>query len=69
MAAKKMNLEENFQRMDEIISRLSDEKLSLEESFKLYKAGMNLVKASKDSIDKVEQQVRLINDETNTDEA
>lgn len=69
MAAKKMNLEENFQRMDEIISRLSAEKLSLEESFKLYKAGMNLVKASKDSIDKVEQQVRLINDETNTDEA
>ena len=46
---------------------LQDEKLSLEESFKLYKEGVGLVSACNESIDKVEKEIKVIEDESAKD--
>ena len=40
---KKVSFEESCLRLEEIISKLEDEKLSLDESVKLYEEGMKLV--------------------------
>ena len=57
---KKTNLEENFARIDEIMDELSKEDISLEESFNLYKEGMELVKGCNDAIDKVEKEIIIL---------
>ena len=57
-------LESSFKRLDEIIERMEQGELSLEESFKLYKEGVELVGACNESIEKVEKDIKLIEDET-----
>ena len=59
--AKKMTLEESFDALDGIIDELQGGELTLEESFKKYEEGMKLVKNCKDSIDKVEKKLLVIN--------
>ena len=59
--AKKMTLEESFDALDGIIDELQGGELTLEESFKKYEEGMNLVKNCNDSIDKVEKKLLVIN--------
>ncbi len=44
------------------------EDISLEESFKLYKEGMKLVKSCNDRIDKVEKEVLKLNENGELDE-
>ena len=57
-------LESSFKRLDEIIEKMEQGELSLEESFKLYKEGVELVSACNESIEKVEKDIKLIEDET-----
>lgn len=57
-------LESSFKRLDEIIEKMEQGELSLEESFKLYKEGVELVGACNESIEKVEKDIKLIEDET-----
>lgn len=57
---KKTSLEDNFARIDEIMDKLSEEDVSLEESFGLYKEGMELVKSCSKAIDKVEKEIILL---------
>ena len=52
-----MTLEENFQKIDEIMEKLSVDEISLEESFAVYKEGMELLDKCKKVIDSVEQKV------------
>lgn len=56
-------LESSFKRLDEIIEKMEQCELSLEESFKLYKEGVELVAACNESIDKVEKEIKVIEDE------
>ena len=57
-------LESSFKRLDEIIEKMEQGELSLEESFKLYKEGVELVGACNESIEKVEKEIKLIEDES-----
>lgn len=43
--AKEQTLEQTFERLEDLIGKLEQEDISLEESFKLYKEGMKLVKS------------------------
>lgn len=67
MAAKKLSLEEKFAKLEETVKHLEQEEISLEESFHLYKEGMELLKQCNEDIDKVEKQVLLLNAEGETE--
>ena len=50
-------LEENFERLDQMIQQLEQEDLPLEEAFKTYTSGMAILKQCNEQIDRVEKQV------------
>ena len=60
----KPTIEESFEELDAIVARLEDEKCPLEESFELYEKGIRLVKQLNDSIDKVENRLKIIKGES-----
>ena len=66
--AKEQTLEQTFERLEDLIGKLEQEDISLEESFKLYKEGMKLVKSCNDRIDKVEKEVLKLNENGVLDE-
>jgi exodeoxyribonuclease VII small subunit len=66
--AKQISLEESFDKIEKIIASLEDEKVTLEESFKLYNEGLKLVKTCNSQIDKVEKQIIVLNQEDSDDE-
>lgn len=51
------SLEENFQRLEETIDCLEQEDIPLEDAFKAYTLGMQILKQCNDQIDRVEKQV------------
>lgn len=57
---KSLNLEESFTGVDDILSKLSRDDLPLEESFSLYKEGMELISHCSDIIDGVEKQIIVL---------
>lgn len=52
-----MTLEENFKKLDAIMEKLSDDSLPLEESFGIYKEGMELLGNCQKVIEDVEKRV------------
>lgn len=62
MSEKKQDqsIEETFAQLDELLEKLEASDTSLEESFAYYEAGMKLVKACSDKIDKVEKQMMIL---------
>lgn len=58
-----MSLEEKFAKLEETVMKLESEDISLEESFRIYKEGMELLKQCNADIDKVEKQVLQLNAE------
>lgn len=62
-AEKEMRLEEAFETIEELLTKLNDKDVSLEESFLLYQQGMKLVKQCSAQIDRVEKQMLQIDEE------
>ena len=54
------SIEETFAQLDELLEKLEASDTSLEESFACYEAGIKLVKACSDKIDKVEKQMMIL---------
>lgn len=54
------SIEQTFGELDQIIAKLEASDTTLEESFACYEAGMKLVKACGDKIDKVEKQMIIL---------
>ena len=54
---KEKTLEDVFLQLDELADRLEDRETSLEESFRLYKQGMELLKYCSDKLDTVEKKM------------
>lgn len=61
-------LEENFAKLEEMIDRMENKEIGLEESFRLYEQGMNLLKQCNDQIDRVEKKVQTLKQNGETDE-
>lgn len=61
-------LEENFRQLEEMIEKMEDKEIGLEESFGLYERGMKLLKQCNDQIDKVEKKVMVMNQNGALDE-
>ena len=54
------SLEEAFNELDALTERLEERGISLEESFRIYKKGMDLLKYCNDAIDTVEKKMLQI---------
>lgn len=65
---EKLDLEEAFARLEEIVGTLEQEDISLEQSFQTYKEGMELLKKCNQAIDQVEKQVLILNEDGEWDE-
>lgn len=65
--AKQAGIEENFQKLDEIIAALEESDVTLEQSFKLYNEGMKLVKSCNTQLDKVEKQMIILGENGEND--
>jgi len=65
---KEFSLEEAFLKLDETVTRLEQEDISLEESFAEYQKGMELLKQCNEAIDKVEKKVLVLNEKGDTNE-
>lgn len=68
MSEKEFKLEEAFAKLEVIIEELEKPDISLESSFSLYQEGMKLLKASSDSIDKVERNLIVLSENGDTNE-
>ena len=51
-----LSVEEAFKRVDDVISAMQEDDISLEDSFRRYKEGMYLLKVAGAMIDKVEKE-------------
>ena len=58
---KERTLEETFALLDEKIAQLENSEISLEDSFRVYKEGMELLKECSSKIDTVEKKMLQIN--------
>ncbi len=65
---KVLTLEENFKQLEEMIEKLENKEIGLEESFSLYEQGMKLLKQCNDQIDRVEKKVMVMNQNGALDE-
>lgn len=69
MAAKakkeEMTIEEGFEKLSDILSKMDEEGVSLEASFKLYNDGLAVVKELNGKLEETEQKINIINEEMN----
>ena len=69
MAEKKTKtIEENMIRLNEINNLMSNPEIKLEESFKLYKEGVELVEKCRKQLTDVEKQIDILEEQGNTNE-
>ncbi len=55
-----VTLEEAFEQLDELIEKMEESELPLEESFALYKKGVSLVEYCNKKIEKVECDIKKV---------
>ena len=65
---KDISLEERMQETEDILRRMETMELTLQESFKLYREGMEELQKCSEMIDSVEKQLQIIEEGGNTDE-
>lgn len=54
------DLEMMFRKLDEVITELESDEISLEQSFVLYNQGIEAIKKCNDTIDGIEKKVQMI---------
>lgn len=60
---KETKLEEVFLEIEDILDKMEDKDISLEDSFLLYEQGMKKLKECNDRIDQVEKKMLMINEQ------
>ena len=65
---KKENLEEMFKDLEELIGKMENEEITLEQTVDLYNNGMELLKKCNLYIDEVEKKVLVLDENGETDE-
>lgn len=58
-----MKIEEKFEEIDKIIGSLEANEVTLDESFELYKKGMDIIKDCNKEIEKVEKQIVILQED------
>lgn len=60
MAKKELTIEEKFSRLEELVSKLENEKMTLKESLALYQEAMNLSKELNIELNEASKQVLIV---------
>lgn len=60
---EEMTLEEVFNQLDAVIQDMEREDISLEDSFRLYHEGMQMLKVCNEKIDAVEKKMLILDEE------
>lgn len=55
-----MTLEELFEQLDQIVDQMENDQVSLEDSFRLYQKGMDMLKQCNEKIDTVEKKILVL---------
>lgn len=63
MEKEEKPIEEAFEELEQLAGRLEDPKTSLEDSFRFYKQGMELLKLCSDRLDTVEKKMLQLNED------
>ena len=63
MAKKKLNLEENLQKLDDLLEKMDGDDLSLEDSFAVYEEGMKILKEANEQLEVVEKKVQVLKED------
>lgn len=61
--SEKMTIEQGFDKLGEIMERMEETDISLEESFRLYNKGIKLVKQIKEKLDDTEKKLIVLEEE------
>ncbi len=56
-------LEELFDGLEEVVGAMEQPEVPLEESFRLYHRGMDLLKSCNDRLDRIEKEMLVLDDE------
>ena len=65
--AKSPSLEDTFDKLEDSLGQMESGELTMNESFKKYKEGIELVKKCSLMIDKVEKEMIIINDDKDSE--
>lgn len=65
---KQLSIEEAFAKVQELLSEMSKEDVTLEQAFSNYEEGMKLIRYCNKKIDSVEQKVQKLNQDGSMDE-
>ena len=57
---KEISLEEIMDRLDDTVTQMENDKMTLEESYQSFSEGMKLVKMGNDAIDRVEKKIKVL---------
>lgn len=55
-----VGIEDNFEQLEDIISKMQSDRITLEQSFELYNKGLSLVQDCNNQIEKIEKQIKII---------
>ena len=55
-----VGIEDNFEQLEDIISKMQSDRITLEQSFELYNKGISLVQDCNNQIEKIEKQIKII---------
>lgn len=65
---KTPSLEENFSSLEDIITQLESQEITLDQSFALYQSGVKALKNCSNLIDEVEKKMQVLNEEGELEE-
>lgn len=65
---KTLTLEERFAQLEQIVARMEDADVSLDEAFELYKKGLDEVKSANDMVQGMEKAMLVLNSDGQLEE-
>lgn len=65
---KTLTLEERFAHLEQIVTRMEDADVSLDEAFELYKKGLDEVKSANDMVQGMEKAMLVLNSDGQLEE-
>ena len=68
MSEKEKSLEERFEHIEEIIREMEKGDISLDQSFTLYKNGLEEIKAANSMLDDMEKAMLILNEDGSLEE-
>ena len=68
MSDDNITLEERFAKLEEIVKKMEDPDVSLDESFELYEAGLDEIKNAGSMLDGMEKSMLVLNEQGDLEE-